>query len=63
MFLPGTTGYLADSAGVETKIRVLHIDDDPEFGDLTATYLERTDGGISVESVTDVGGAMDTSGR
>jgi len=33
-------------------IRVLHVDDEPEFTDLTATYLEREDDRITVETAT-----------
>ncbi|MFW6382782.1 MAG: PAS domain S-box protein, partial [Haloferacaceae archaeon] len=33
-------------------IRVLHVDDDPEFVDMAATFLERTDGRLSVETAT-----------
>ncbi|MFB6301297.1 MAG: response regulator [Haloferacaceae archaeon] len=34
-------------------IRVLHVDDDPEFADLTATFLERENGAFAVETATD----------
>jgi PAS domain S-box-containing protein len=34
-------------------IRVLHVDDDPEFADLTATVLERENAHFSVETATD----------
>jgi len=33
-------------------IQVLHVDDDPDFADLTATFLEREDENIAVETVT-----------
>jgi len=45
----------ADGAAV----RVLHVDDDPAFLDLTATYLERIDGAFEVRSETSVGDALD----
>ena len=32
------------------SIRVLHVDDDPDVADLTATFLERHDGRIDVET-------------
>jgi CheY-like chemotaxis protein len=32
------------------RIRVLHVDDDPEFTDLTATFLEREDERLVVEN-------------
>ena len=34
------------------EIRVLHVDDDPSFGDLTATFLERESAQFAVETVT-----------
>lgn len=34
------------------KIRVLHIDDEPSFTDLTATFLERSDDQFTVETAT-----------
>jgi DNA-binding NtrC family response regulator len=33
-----------------TPIRVLHVDDDPEFADLAATFLERADDRFAVET-------------
>jgi len=33
------------------QIRVLHVDDDPDFADLTATYLERENDRFAVETV------------
>ena len=32
--------------------RVLHVDDDPDFADLTATFLERTDDSFEIETAT-----------
>jgi PAS domain S-box-containing protein len=34
------------------SIRVLHVDDDPEVAELTATFLEREDGGLHVETAS-----------
>lgn len=34
------------------SIRVLHVDDDPAFAELTATFLEREDDRIAVETAT-----------
>lgn len=34
-------------------VRVLHVDDDPSFGDLTVTFLEKVDESIEVETETD----------
>ena len=34
------------------SIRILHVDDDPEFADLTATLLEREDDRFAVETAT-----------
>ncbi|UPV76356.1 PAS domain S-box protein (plasmid) [Halorussus limi] len=39
---------------MDEPVRVLHVDDEPDFSELTATYLERTDGQFSVETVTSV---------
>ena len=39
--------------------RVLHVDDDPEFAELTATFLERDDDRFSVETVAGAGEALD----
>ncbi|MFB6282297.1 MAG: PAS domain S-box protein [Haloferacaceae archaeon] len=33
-------------------VRVLHVDDDPEFAELTATFLERADDRMTVETAT-----------
>ncbi|ELZ29527.1 PAS domain-containing response regulator [Halorubrum distributum] len=42
-----------------STVRVLHVDDDPDYLDLTATYLERIDEAFEVSSETDVGDALD----
>ncbi|WP_276272552.1 PAS domain S-box protein [Haloarcula litorea] len=36
----------------EGRVRVLHVDDDPEFADVTAMHLERVDDDITVETET-----------
>ena len=36
------------------SVRVLHVDDDPDFAELAATFLERFDDRINVETVTRV---------
>ncbi len=41
------------------SIHVLHVDDDPDFGDLLATFLERETELIDVLSVTDPSEALD----
>ncbi len=41
------------------RIRVLHVDDDPAFADLAATYLEREDDRIRVETATDADDGLD----
>ena len=41
--------------GHSDSIRVLHVDDDPDFGDLTAALLEREDDRFTVETVTSAG--------
>lgn len=43
-----------------TTIRVLHVDDDPEFADLTQLYLERETDRLAVEAVTDPREAVST---
>jgi chemotaxis response regulator CheB len=40
-------------------IRVLHVDDAPAFGELTATFLEREDDRFVVETATSVDDAFD----
>jgi PAS domain S-box-containing protein len=44
-------------------IRVLHVDDDPEFVDLAATFLEREDERLVVETATSVDEALDLLGE
>jgi len=41
------------------EIRVLHVDDDPDVSDLTATFLERADGRITVETAADAGEGLE----
>ncbi len=41
------------------RIRVLHVDDDPEFGELVAVYLEREEERISVRTATTPDDAID----
>jgi len=36
----------------QSQIQVLHIDDEPDIIDLTATFLERDDDTFSVETAT-----------
>ena len=40
-------------------IRVLHVDDDPEFAGMAATFLEREDGRLVVETATDADEGLD----
>ena len=42
------------------SIRVLHVDDDPDFGDLTATVLEREDERFVVETATTATEGLDS---
>ncbi|GGN97757.1 hybrid sensor histidine kinase/response regulator [Haloarcula pellucida] len=44
--------------GSDGEIRVLHVDDEPEFGDVAAMHLERVDGGIDVVSERDARAAL-----
>jgi PAS domain S-box-containing protein len=39
-------------------IRVLHVDDEPDFADLTATFLERESGRIGVETAVSAGDGL-----
>ena len=52
-----------DHAGPRSEdaatVRVLHVDDDPAFLDLTATYLERIDEAFEVRSETSVDDALE----
>lgn len=41
-------------------IRVLHIDDEPDFADVAATFLEREDDRIDVQTVTDPTAGVET---
>ncbi|KDS90859.1 HTR-like protein [Halorubrum saccharovorum] len=43
----------------ESVVRVLHVDDEPAFLDLVATYLERIDDAFEVRSETDVDAALE----
>ncbi|WP_128905238.1 ATP-binding response regulator [Halorubrum amylolyticum] len=40
------------------EIRVLHVDDEPDFADLTANYLERVDDRFAVETATSVAAGL-----
>ena len=40
-------------------IQVLHVDDEPEFADLTATYLERENDRLAVETTTSSADGLD----
>jgi PAS domain S-box-containing protein len=46
--------------GPPDEIRVLHVDDEPDFADLAATFLEREDDRISVETAASASDAEDT---
>ncbi|TKX78639.1 response regulator, partial [Halorubrum sp. SD626R] len=41
------------------EIRVLHVDDEPDFADLTAAFLERIDDRFTVETVASVAAGLD----
>jgi len=45
---------------VPRAIRVLHVDDDPELGDLTATHLEREDDRFAVRTATGAAEGLDS---
>lgn len=42
------------------EIRVLHVDDDPQFADLTVEFLESLNDAVQVQTVTDPTQALDT---
>jgi len=44
-------------------IRVLHVDDEPDFADLTATYLEREEDHFEVTTATRAGEGLDLLAR
>ncbi|MFC7229841.1 PAS domain S-box protein [Salinirubellus salinus] len=52
-----TFSVLADPT--DETIRVLHVEDDPAFADLTQSFLERERDGITVDSVTSVEAGLD----
>ncbi|ELZ42161.1 HTR-like protein [Halorubrum californiense DSM 19288] len=55
------TGPPADPRAPDAStVRVLHVDDDPAYLDLTATYLERIDETFEVTSETGVDDAIET---
>ncbi len=47
------------STTVLEGIHVLHVDDNPDLGDLTATFLERDDDRFTVETATGAGEALE----
>ncbi|QLH83301.1 hybrid sensor histidine kinase/response regulator [Halosimplex pelagicum] len=47
------------SAVSRDGIRVLHVDDDPDVSDLTATFLERADKRFTVETAVDAAEGLD----
>ena len=52
----GTVGY---SYIMATNIRVLHVDDEPEFLSLTAEYLDRVNEHITIETATSAEGVLE----
>jgi PAS domain S-box-containing protein len=45
---------------MDDPIRVLHVDDEPDFADLAATYLKREDDRFEVETATSVDEVLDS---
>jgi CheY-like chemotaxis protein len=41
------------------SIRVLHVDDNPEFGDMVARFLERENHRFDIETTTEARDAVD----
>jgi len=61
-FVPSGTGLDGgdgDSPARDDPIAVLVVDDEPDLGELTATYLERARDDLDVETETSVGAALD----
>jgi PAS domain S-box-containing protein len=48
-----------ESGGQSGPARVLHVDDDPSLADLVATFLEREDDRLSVETATSAAEGLD----
>jgi DNA-binding NtrC family response regulator len=40
------------------SIRILHVDDEPDFADMAASFLEREDDRFSVETATSAAGGL-----
>ena len=43
----------------ERDVRVLHVDDDPDFVDLASTFLHRQDDRLNVDTTTRAKAALD----
>jgi len=58
----GETGVLADgrlgATRLDDTIRVLHVDDEPDFADMAATFLEREDDRFEVVTAPDAHGGL-----
>ncbi|PSP89924.1 HTR-like protein, partial [Halobacteriales archaeon QS_4_66_20] len=48
---------------MSNSIQILHVDDDPDFGDLVATFLERENEEFEVIQKTSAGDALDRLDR
>ncbi|MFC7058608.1 response regulator [Halovenus salina] len=49
--------------GTGTEIRVLHVDDEAEFADLTSSFLKQEDSRITVETATSANEGLDRLGQ
>lgn len=58
---PLTDSMSDDSVGrgSPAQIRVLHVDDEPDFAELAATFIERLDDQLNVETTTNPSDALD----
>ena len=45
------------------EIQVLHVDDEPDFADMAATFLEREDDRFSIETATDADEGLERLGE
>jgi CheY-like chemotaxis protein len=51
---------MAETSSRDTeRIHLLHVDDEPDFADLVATFLEREDSRFTVETVTSASDGLD----
>ena len=59
--IDGADGRTGEDASLDTSspVRVLHVDDEPDFAELAGSFLERSDGRFDVTAVTTVADAVE----